>query len=477
MNDQKQLLSISKKAFVNVVLILVVLILSAGIISLFIRPGLFLRDENGLIIQGSFQFIDSVNYPFWRWFTAPIEVLYGSDALNVIMIGLFLVILGGTFTLMDKTGGIQAIISRLIDRYKNQKYTLLRLIIFVFMIFGAFFGIFEESIALLPILILLSLSLGWDTLTGMGMCLLAAGFGFATAITNPFSIGIASSLANINLLSGVLYRFVIFAVMYVVLQFFLVRYAKKIEKNPSLSLTYEQDLEQLNHLNVEQKSSPEFEKRTFKIYTILFLVLLVGIVSTGLLELMFQISIPAIPVMALIFLVGGLISGYLIKKNIRQTLSIFFHGMLGVAPAFILLVLAVSVKHIITNASIMDTILYHLSNLLMNQSLTAGILFIYLFVIIIQFFIGSASAKAFLIMPIILPLVGLLGISKELAILAFIFGDGYTNVIFPTNGVLLIGLSIASVSYAKWFKFTYKLQLVALLLTIMFLLIGIWIGY
>jgi uncharacterized ion transporter superfamily protein YfcC len=98
-------------------------------------------------------------------------------------------------------------------------------------------------------------------------------------------------------------------------------------------------------------------------------------------------------------------------------------------------------------------------------------------VLLIQFFIGSASAKAFLIMPIILPLVALIGLSKEIAILAFIFGDGYTNVIFPTNGVLLIGLSIASVSYSKWFKFTYKLQIVTLILTIIFLFIGIWIGY
>jgi uncharacterized ion transporter superfamily protein YfcC len=98
-------------------------------------------------------------------------------------------------------------------------------------------------------------------------------------------------------------------------------------------------------------------------------------------------------------------------------------------------------------------------------------------VIVIQFFVGSASAKAFLIMPIIIPLVTLLGISRELAILAFIFGDGYTNVIFPTNGVLLIGLSMASVSYQKWFKFTWRLQVLALLITVILLIIGVYIHY
>lgn len=477
MQDQKQLITISKKAFLNVVYILFGLILIAGIITRFIPSGAFLRDSDGKVVAGSFGFTEISNYPIWRWFTAPFEVLYGPDAVNVIMIGLFLVILGGTFTLMDHTGGIKVIIKRLILRFKDNKYMLLRLIALIFMVFGAFFGIFEESVALLPILIILSLSMGWDTLTGMGMCLLAAGFGFATAITNPFSIGIASNLAGTNILSGVLYRIFIFIVMYVLLQLFLVRYAKKIEKDPAKSLTYAQDQEKIKDLKSEIEIPIKDENRVMKVYVILFIILLTGILLTGLLELVFSISIPAIPVMAAIFLFGGLISGYLVTKNITFTLKTFLNGMLGVAPAFILIVLAVSVKHIIASAGIMDTILYYLSNALSDRSQITGILFIYLFVIIIQFFIGSASAKAFLIMPIVLPLVSLIGISSELAILAFIFGDGYTNVIFPTNGVLLIGLAIASVSYSKWFKFTYKIQLAALILTVVFLVVGLWIGY
>ncbi|PKK93327.1 MAG: hypothetical protein CVV61_05235 [Tenericutes bacterium HGW-Tenericutes-6] len=181
--------------------------------------------------------------------------------------------------------------------------------------------------------------------------------------------------------------------------------------------------------------------------------------------------------MAVIFLIGGLLSGYLIMHSIKKTLKLFFLGMLGVLPAILLILLAVSVKHIITEAMIMDTILYYLSNILSNTSQVLAILFIYLFVLVIQFFIGSASAKAFLIMPILIPLVSFIGISKELSILAFVFADGYTNVIFPTNAVLLIGLSIAQVSYSKWFRFTYKIQMITLILTIAFLWIGLLIGY
>ncbi|MDD3129474.1 MAG: AbgT family transporter, partial [Candidatus Izemoplasmatales bacterium] len=155
----------------------------------------------------------------------------------------------------------------------------------------------------------------------------------------------------------------------------------------------------------------------------------------------------------------------------------FFKGMLAVMPAAILIILAGSVKFIMTEGNIMDTILYYFESLLGDKPAIIGVLGIYLIILVIQFFIGSASAKAVLIMPILVPLVSLIGVSSNIAILAFIFGDGYTNVIFPTNGVLLIALSIASLSYQKWFKWTIKLQVVTFILTILLLIIAYAIGY
>ena len=125
----------------------------------------------------------------------------------------------------------------------------------------------------------------------------------------------------------------------------------------------------------------------------------------------------------------------------------------------------------------MDSILHYLETFFVDKPVILAVVGIYFMILFIQFFIGSASAKAFLIMPILIPLVTLIGISKDLAILSFIFGDGYTNVIFPTNGVLLIGLSIANVSYGKWFKWTYKLQIFTLLLTITILIVAFYLGY
>jgi uncharacterized ion transporter superfamily protein YfcC len=478
--QHQNVLHISKKAFLNVLYILLALVLFSGLLTLFISPGSYERIVDPItndVSIGDFNYLSDVNYPFYRWFLSPIEVLFGSDALNIIVISLFLVILGGTFAVMDKTGGIHVLIKRLIIRFQANKYLLLRLITLIFMFFGAFFGIFEESIALIPILILLSLSMGFDTMVGLSISLLAAGFGFASAVTNPFSIGVASNIADTYILSGALYRIFIFIIMYLVLQHFIISYAKKIAITPEKSITYDIDKSKVKDFDLNQKLPFDNEKLIFRSFVILFIVLFIGIFTTGLLELFFKMSIPAIPLMAIIFLLGGILSGYIVSKSFKFTFKTFLSGMLSVLPAFVLILLAASVKHIMTESMILDTIIYFLANILQNQGSIIGILFIYLLVLFFQFFIGSASAKAFLIIPLLLPLVQIIGVSKELAILAFVFGDGYTNVIFPTNGVLLIGLSIASVSYHKWFKFTYKLQIVTFVLTIVFLIIAVFINY
>ena len=477
MDDNKALININKKSFFNVVIILFSLMIIGFILTFLIPQGAYSRTADGEIIAGTYELLVRKNLKIWQFFYSPIGLLLSSDGLNVIMISLFLFILGGFFTVMDKSKGIVVIIKRLVDRYIHNKHLLIRLITLFFMIFGAFFGIFEESVALLPIMIILSLSMGYDTLMAMGLTVLAAGFGFASAITNPFSVGIASEIAGVNILSGVLFRLVVFGIMYFVISTFLVRYAIKLESNPKKSLTYEDDLEKKKNLKNDFNEPVENENMIFKTYIAIFIVLLFFIVLASLLQLIFSLDVPTIVLMSITFLIGGILAGYLINHNLKKTLKTFSKGMLAVMPAAILIILAGSVKYIMTNGQIMDTILYYFESLLSDKPAIIGVLGIYLIILVIQFFIGSASAKAVLIMPILVPLVTLIGVSSNIAILAFIFGDGYTNVIFPTNGVLLIALSIASVPYHKWFKWTIKLQCLTFILTIILLVIAYLIGY
>jgi len=164
----KALININKKSFLNVLIILFSLMIVAFILTYLIPHGVYERTVDGEIIAGSYQLLPRDNLSIWQFFYSPIGLLLSSDGLNVIMISLFLFILGGFFTVMDKTKGIVVIIKKLVDRYSHNKHLLIRLITLFFMMFGAFFGIFEESVALLPIMIILSLSLGYDTL--MAIC-------------------------------------------------------------------------------------------------------------------------------------------------------------------------------------------------------------------------------------------------------------------------------------------------------------------
>ncbi len=477
MNENKNLININKKSFFSVLIILASLMIVVFILTYIIPQGTYARDVDGNIIAETFQYIEGENLPIYKLFLAPFAVFASSDGLTIIMICLFLLVLGGFFQVMDKTHGIEAIIRKLIVKFQSQKFKLIRIMVLIFMAFGAFFGIFEESVALLPIIILLSLSLGFDTLLALGMTVLAAGFGFASAITNPFSVGIASEIAGTDILAGGLFRIVVFAVMYFLLSEFLVRHAKKIEADPKKSLTYDEDMEKSHDFKIDNELVIKDENKIFKTYTWVFMILIAFILLCSVLELVFDISIPTIVLMAATFLIGGFIAGWLVSKSLSLVGKAFLKGMISVVPAIVMIMLASSVKWIISEGQIIDTILHSLEIFFADKPALMGILGIYLIILFLEFFIGSASAKAFLIMPILIPLVSLIGISKELLILSFIFGDGYTNVIFPTNAVLLISLSIANVGYGKWFKWTYKLQLIAFALAIIFLIIGFYIGY
>jgi uncharacterized ion transporter superfamily protein YfcC len=239
--DQKSGVQISQRMFVQAVVVLFILMMAAGVLTRVVPAGSYERimvDGREMLVPDSFQYTDQMNYHVWRWFTAPIEVLAAPGSATVIVIILFLLMIGGAFAILEKSGIIHAVLGRMIARYQGRKYTLLLVITFAFMVMGAFFGIFEEVVPLLPVIIALSYSLGWDALTGLGMSILAVNLGFSAAITNPFTIGVAQKLAGLPLFSGAGFRIIIFLVIYAVLALFLTWYARRIERPISLAIIW-----------------------------------------------------------------------------------------------------------------------------------------------------------------------------------------------------------------------------------------------
>jgi uncharacterized ion transporter superfamily protein YfcC len=479
--EQKSGAQISTKAFIQAVAIIFILMMVSGILTRVIPSGQYestLEDGREVIDPASFQYIPQSDYPIWRWLAAPVEVLFTPDGLTkVIPIIVFILLVGTAFGVMDRSGIMQAVVSRIVKTFGGRKYTLLLVITFFFMALGTFFGIFEEVIPLVPLMIGLAYFLGWDSLTGLGMSILATNVGFSTAVFNPFTIGIAQKLAGLPLYSGAWPRVILFVIVYGILAAFLITYARKIERKPQESPIYKEDLaEKAKYSNFQIDNSidenPKMRRAAIFLGIFFGLILLV-LLALPLVEFLRDI---ALPLTGLLFVIGGIGAG-LISGAGRKAWKAAWEGFIGIAPAIPLLMMAASVKHIIASGGILDTILHWASNAFSGTSPFVASLMIYGLTLVLELFITSGSAKAFLLIPIIMPLADLVGVNRQIAVSAYTFGDGFSNMAYPTNAALLITLSLTVIPYPKWLKWVAGLWVWVILATIAFLAIAVAINY
>ena len=466
--------NISVRSFVTVAALLLVVLFFCGSLSYFIPQGAFERDADGNISPGTYQAGGIEGIAVWRVITAPIRVFASEDALTIIMISIFLLVMSGVFNLLDKTGGIKTFLEFIMHHLRGTGGIFVCIMVLLFMLFGSLFGMFEELVTLLPLIIVFMLSMQLDTMVGLGACLMAACFGFSTAISNPFSVGTAAQLAGIPVSSGVWLRMVFFVIVYGILCAFLLGYLKKIKHDPQSSPTFEMDRKKRENLILHSGDDLQDRKKIFRVYASFFVVqgvLLIAIASIR------AISGLAIPILAVGFLVSGMIAGQIVCKDFRKVLSCFLQGIATMLPAVAMIALASSVKLVMVESNIIDTVMNMVLQLLVGKGKFVTVLLIYALILFLQLFIGSASAKIFLVMPIVLPITNALGISPTLVILTYCMADGFTDVILPTNPVLLIGLSMANVSYWKWLKWTWKLQLLLFAVSVVVLYFGVLVGY
>jgi uncharacterized ion transporter superfamily protein YfcC len=477
--EQKAGAQISQRAFIQSLVILLVLMMVAGILTLVVPAGEYARIEvEGRITidPASFRFVENPNYPFWRWFIAPLEVLGSESGLIIVVLIVVLFFAGGAFAVMDKTGTLRAFIGRIVRRFSGRKYTLLWMVSLAFMFLGATLGTFEEVVLLVPVMIALSYSLGWDALVGLGLSILATNMGFSAAISNPYTLGVAQGLAGLPLFSGAWFRVIIFIVIYVIFTWFLSAYARKIDRDPRASLVHGEDLaEREKYKNIDASLMQEDSKQNramnfFGIFLIfIFLTMLAG-------PFVPAISDYALPIVGILFLVGGLGAGFLSGAGSKTVWQGLKEGTIGLLPSIPLILMAASIRYIIDSGGVTDTILHAAAKPFTQLGAFPAALVIYVLALGIEFFIASGSAKAFLMMPIVLPLADLIGVSRQTAVLAYIFGDGFSNLAYPTNPVLLISLGLTVVSYPKWLRWTAKLWLWVVLATVAFLGIAVAIN-
>ena len=463
---EKKGINISTKSFLTAIVVLFLLMVLTYGLTFVIPGGEYARilDETGNSVLDSnagFRFTES-GIPFWKWILSPILVLGAEGNGALIAIIAFLLIIGGIFNSLDKCGLMKYMLDRITDRFGQNKYRLMAVVVLFFMSMGSFIGSFEECVPLVPIVVALSIRLGWDALVGLGMSLLAAGCGFAAGICNPFTVGVAQELAGLAMFSGIWMRVASFILIYILLMLFLIFYSRKIEKTE----------------NVKTECSA-FQAVKEKDKGVLCFA---GILGCGIVLVLSSVFIPFLQdltmiIVAVMFLAAGVTACLASGMGKRQFLSGFFSGLVSIFPAVFMILMANSIKYTMVEANILDTILYYAVETARGLPGWMVVLFLYFVALVLNFFISSGSAKAFLLIPLIVPMAQLFGISPQLCILAYVFGDGFSNVFYPTNPVLLISLGVADVDYGKWFRWSGVFQAANLLLTSGILLFGFYIGY
>jgi uncharacterized ion transporter superfamily protein YfcC len=511
------------------VIVFSIIVLSA-MLTWFVPGGAFDRHtitvngiDRSVVIPESFHYVDR-NPQTWQIFSALFEGFV--DKADIIV---FILIIGGAFWIMNESKAINVAI-RSILRFTNKiehnrlisgigaDNLIFVLIMTMFSIFGAVFGMSEETIAFVIIFVPLAVSMGYDSVVGVSLCFVAAALGFAGAILNPFTIGIAQGLSNLPLFSGIEYRMFCWVIINFAGFFFILRYARKIRKNPLLSKVHPDDEYWRGMRETgDNKIVYTTPLSAWIIFGILFTVMLIFSILNPISEISAgdrKIPFPAIPVITAFFLITGLMSlrksvhffildilivtilflitgvmgygwyimeiatlffamgiaaGISMNYSANRITKLFLDGIKDIQSAAIIVGLAGGIIIILNNGNIIDTMLYKLSQSISGMGRMAAVTMMYVVQTLLNLVMPSGSAKAALTMPMMSQFSDLIGLSRQATVMAYQFGDGFTNIITPTSGVLLGVLSVARIPYEKWVR--WILPLIIILTLIGFILL------
>ena len=512
------------------------LILFAALLTYIIPGGEFVREtvnvENAdgtlssreVVQNGSFHYVDRQPQT-WQIFSSLFSGF--CDKADIII---FILMVGGAFWILNNSHaidiGVMAFLRRVqrLNRYRFFKRVgveniIISLVMILFSLFGAVFGMSEETIAFVVVFVPLAISMGYDSIVGVCMCYMAAHVGFAGAMLNPFTIGIAQGIAGLPLFSGLEYRFLCWIVLTIIGIVFVLLYAKKVKKNPEKSPVYK--LDDYWRQRTQQQAASEVVYHTPRIAWIVYILLSAVLIWCAVLFPTTTIaigngsaSICILPVLAVLFVITGfvalrksvhffildvllftilylvtgvlgyewyimeisalffamgIVAGISDSQRADDIAKLFLAGCKDILSAALIVGLASGIIFILRDGKVIDTILFGLTHSLARAGEITSMGAMYAFQTLLNVIMPSGSAKAALTMPIMTQIADLTSITRQAVVLAFQFGDGFTNMLTPTSGVLIGCLGVAKIPYATWLKWVWKFIL--FLIVVGFLLI------
>lgn len=374
----------------------------------------------------------------------------------------FILVVGGAFGIVMRTGAIDAGILRIIQLLNGKEIMLIPILITLFSLGGAVFGMGEEALPFVMILVPMFIAMGYDAVVGLMCSYVATQIGFGSSWQNPFGLAIAQGIAGVPVMSGAWFRIPMWIFFTVLTIVFTMRYAKKIKKNPKLSVAYESDRAYREEFAEKgQKEIPFTFGHKLVILTIAATIVwtIWGVVAKGY----------YIPEIASQFFVMGLaagIIGVVFKLNdmrLNDIAKAFDRGAADLIGAAMCVGMAQGIIIVLggtspTEGTVLNTILHTISGAMQGFPTVVSAWFMYIFQAVFNFFVVSGSGQAALTMPIMAPLADLVGVERQVAVVAYQLGDGFTNFIVPTSGCLLGALAAAKLEWGNWAKFMIKFQ-------------------
>lgn len=464
MNEKKK-----KLAFPHTFVILVFIIALMTICTHIIPAGSYERVFNetanrNVVDPDSFTYVDPAPVSFFDFLHA-----IPNGMVEVADIMVFILVVGGAFNIVTQTGAMENGIRKLAYKLQGHEKLIIPLMMFVFSLGGATFGMSEETIIFIPIGIALARALGYDAIVGMGMVTFGAAIGFSAGFLNPFTVGVAQKIAELPLYSGMGMRVAVWLAMLVAVPLAILRYANKVKADPEASYVRDLELAQKDSASIVIEDAPLAGRDILVLLTVVggLAIIVFGVMKFGW----------GVLDIAAVFLGMGILGGIFGGTSPNQMARDFVHGAQDIAMGAIICGIARGILVVMSSGLILDTIVHALATLIAGLPKTVAAEGMLAVQCVINFFIPSGSGQASTTMPIMTPLADILGLTRQTAVLAFQFGDGFTNAIIPTHGTLCASLGVAGIPFNKWFKFALPVVAVELVICAVFIAVAATTNY
>ena len=451
--------------------ILLGIVLLMVLLTWVVPSGQYEYNADGEPIAGSYHRVDTQAQPLTALVTAPIEGFYQG-----IDIAAFILMVGGFLGVVAKTGAIDAGITQIIHRLKGREGLLIPILMCAFALGGTTFGMAEETIAFYPLVLPIMIAAGYDNITAVAVILLGAGVGTLGSTVNPFATGIASGFAGVSLGSGILLRIVMLLVLLALTIWYVMAYAARVKKDHNLSLMADRRSDWLTHFSAlnseEEQAMSGVQKLALTLFGLTFLVMIYAVIPFDEMGLPLPTLGWWFPELSALFLAASILLGILCRLTESDLVTSFVSGAAELLGVAFIIGISRGITVVMNHGKITDTILNLGEGALTGIGALLFILLTYLIYLPLSFLIPSSSGLATLSMPIMAPLADFSGVGRELVITAFQSASGLINLITPTSAVVMGGLAIGRVPYDRWIRFSWKLLLLLLALSLALLALG-----